>query len=168
MILKCRQKVLHGKLREHLGNLVKDLARQQGCGILERHLRLNHVHFVDLDSAKVFGDNCHRLHQGKIAMVIALTCAGLARISSFHQEKISTKWLHYPVFPGAVLERKFIFLTPHEYYVNTYILASYEMASISKGKYKTILWQLYISSFVHRYRKSIVKNHSEPHFLYNS
>jgi putative transposase len=37
-IPKCRQKVLYGKLRQHLGTLLKDLARQQSYEILEGHL----------------------------------------------------------------------------------------------------------------------------------
>jgi len=42
-IPKCRQKVLYGRLRKHLGTLLKDLARQQECEILEWHLKADYV-----------------------------------------------------------------------------------------------------------------------------
>jgi putative transposase len=45
-IPKCRRKVLYGKVREHLGELFHELAKQRECKILEGHLCLDHVHMM--------------------------------------------------------------------------------------------------------------------------
>ena len=45
-IPKCRRKVLYDKVREHLGELFHELARQRACKVLEGHLCPNHVHMM--------------------------------------------------------------------------------------------------------------------------
>ena len=45
-IPKCRRKVLYGKLREKLGSILHELARQRESKILEGHLCLDHVHML--------------------------------------------------------------------------------------------------------------------------
>ena len=45
-IPKCRRKVLYGKLRQHLGEVFHELARQRECQILEGHLCPDHVHMM--------------------------------------------------------------------------------------------------------------------------
>ena len=45
-IPKYRRKVLYEELREHLGHVFKELARQKECRILEGHLMTNHVHML--------------------------------------------------------------------------------------------------------------------------
>ena len=45
-IPKCRRKVLYGKLREKLGAILHELARQRESKILEGHLCLDHVHML--------------------------------------------------------------------------------------------------------------------------
>lgn len=45
-IPKCRRKVLYGKLRPHLGEVFKHLARRKECEILEGHLMPDHVHML--------------------------------------------------------------------------------------------------------------------------
>lgn len=45
-IPKYRRKVLYGQLREHLGEIFRDLARQRGCEVLEGHLMPDHVHVL--------------------------------------------------------------------------------------------------------------------------
>jgi len=45
-IPKYRKKLMFCKLREHMGTLLKDLAMQKGCRILEGHLRPDHVHVL--------------------------------------------------------------------------------------------------------------------------
>jgi len=45
-IPKDRKKVMFCKLREHMGTLLKDLAMQKECKILEGHLRPDHVHML--------------------------------------------------------------------------------------------------------------------------
>lgn len=41
---KYRKKVLYGKVRERLGEILRDLCRQRGVEILEGHLKGDHVH----------------------------------------------------------------------------------------------------------------------------
>ena len=43
---KRRRQVLYGELRQPLGPLFHELARQRACQILEGHLRPDHVHMV--------------------------------------------------------------------------------------------------------------------------
>lgn len=41
---KHRQKVLYGKLKRDLGEILRDLCRQRGVDLLEGHLMAVHVH----------------------------------------------------------------------------------------------------------------------------
>ena len=41
---KYRQKVLYGKLKRDLGEILRDLCRQKGVALLEGHLMADHVH----------------------------------------------------------------------------------------------------------------------------
>lgn len=43
-IPKCRRKVLFGRIRKHLGDVIRELARQKESQVLEGHLCLDHVH----------------------------------------------------------------------------------------------------------------------------
>lgn len=43
-IPKCRRKVLFGRIRRHLGDVIRELARQKESQVLEGHLCLDHVH----------------------------------------------------------------------------------------------------------------------------
>ena len=45
-IPKYRKKTLYTQLRRHLGELLKDLAAQKECKILEGHLVSDHVHIL--------------------------------------------------------------------------------------------------------------------------
>ena len=45
-IPKYRRKTLYGRLRQYLGALLKELATQKGCSILEGHLLPDHVHVL--------------------------------------------------------------------------------------------------------------------------
>ena len=45
-IPKYRKKVLYGSLRQYLGDVLKMLARQKGCEILEGHLCSDHIHML--------------------------------------------------------------------------------------------------------------------------
>ena len=75
-IPKCRQKVLYGKLREHLGALLKDLGRQQGCEILEGHLRPDHIHLLISIPPKHSVSKVMGFIKGKSAIAIARTYLG--------------------------------------------------------------------------------------------
>jgi len=41
---KYRQKVLYGKLKRDLGDILRDLCRQKGVNLVEGHLMPDHVH----------------------------------------------------------------------------------------------------------------------------
>ena len=45
-IPKCRRKILFGRIRQHLGELLHSLARQKECKIVEGHLQPDHVHIL--------------------------------------------------------------------------------------------------------------------------
>jgi putative transposase len=45
-IPKYRKKTLYGRLRQYLGALLKDLAGQRECTIIEGHLLPDHVHIL--------------------------------------------------------------------------------------------------------------------------
>ena len=45
-IPKCRRKVLYKTLRQHLGEVFRDLAQQRECKIEEGHLMSDHVHIL--------------------------------------------------------------------------------------------------------------------------
>src|SRR5580692_3004689 len=75
-IPKCRKKVLYGQLRKHLGTLLKDLARQQGCEILEGHLMSDHVHFLISIPPKYAVSKVIGYIKGKSAIGIARNFVG--------------------------------------------------------------------------------------------
>lgn len=43
-IPKYRRKVLYGRIRQHLGEVIRELARQRESSVLEGHLCSDHVH----------------------------------------------------------------------------------------------------------------------------
>ena len=43
-IPKFRKKVLYGQLRVHMGEILRELARQKESRVVEGHLMLDHVH----------------------------------------------------------------------------------------------------------------------------
>lgn len=43
-IPKCRRRVLYGRIRQQLGEVIRDLARQRESLVLEGHLCSDHVH----------------------------------------------------------------------------------------------------------------------------
>jgi putative transposase len=45
-IPKCRRKVLFGRIRKYLCDLLLSLARQKECKILEGHLQPDHIHIL--------------------------------------------------------------------------------------------------------------------------
>jgi putative transposase len=67
---------LYGKLRHHLGELLRDLARQQGCEVLEGHLRPDHIHILISIPPKLSVSNVMGYIKGKSAIAIARTYVG--------------------------------------------------------------------------------------------
>ncbi|MBT7710667.1 MAG: IS200/IS605 family transposase, partial [Deltaproteobacteria bacterium] len=45
-IPKFRKKVLYGQLRQHLGEVIRELARQKESLVLEGHLLPDHIHIL--------------------------------------------------------------------------------------------------------------------------
>ena len=43
-IPKCRRKILYGRIRQELGELIRELARQRESLVLEGHLCSDHIH----------------------------------------------------------------------------------------------------------------------------
>jgi Transposase IS200 like len=62
---KYRKKLLFGKIKRHLGQVIHDLARRKECRIEEGHLMSDHVHMFDIDTSEIFGGADHRIYQGK-------------------------------------------------------------------------------------------------------
>ncbi len=45
-IPKCRRRTLYGQLRQHLGEVFRELARQKESRVEEGHLMVDHVHMM--------------------------------------------------------------------------------------------------------------------------
>ena len=45
-IPKCRRKTLYGRLRKHLGDVLRELALRKECRVEEGHLMPDHVHMM--------------------------------------------------------------------------------------------------------------------------
>lgn len=45
-IPKCRKKAIYGAVRQHLGTIFHELARQKEATIIEGHMMLDHVHIL--------------------------------------------------------------------------------------------------------------------------
>lgn len=70
---------MYGKLRKHLGTLIKDLARQKDCEILEGHLRPDHIHILISIPPKYSVSDIIGFIKGKSAIAIARTYVGRRR-----------------------------------------------------------------------------------------
>ena len=75
-IPKYRKKKLYGKLRQHLGALIKDLAKQKECMVLEGHLMADHVHMLISIPPKYAVSQVIGFIKGKSAIHIARTYVG--------------------------------------------------------------------------------------------
>ena len=75
-IPKYRKKKLYGKLRQHLGALIKDLAKQKESMVLEGHLMADHVHMLISIPPKYAVSQVIGFIKGKSAIHIARTYVG--------------------------------------------------------------------------------------------
>ena len=64
-IPKCRRKVLYGQLRQHLAQVLHDLAGQKESKILEGHLQADHVHMLVSIPPKYSVAQVVGIHQGQ-------------------------------------------------------------------------------------------------------
>lgn len=75
-IPKYRKKVVYGKLREYLGKVLKQLAKQRESEILEGHLMGDHVHILISVPPKYALSQVVGYIKGKSAIHIARTYLG--------------------------------------------------------------------------------------------
>ena len=68
---KYRRKVLYGELRQRLGPIFHELARQKECQIIEGHLQSDHVHMVIAIPPKYAVASVVGFLKGKSAIAIA-------------------------------------------------------------------------------------------------
>jgi putative transposase len=78
-IPKYRRKVLYGKIREHLGDVFRRLARQKECEIEEGHLVADHVHMMIAIPPKHSVSQVVGYIKGKSAIHIARQFSGQRR-----------------------------------------------------------------------------------------
>ena len=72
-IPKCRRKILYGRIRQHLGEVIRDLARQRESLVLEGHLCIDHVHMYIAIPPKYAVAQVVGYIKGKSAIHIART-----------------------------------------------------------------------------------------------
>jgi len=75
-IPKCRRKLLYGQLRQNLGEVFHELARQKESKVLEGHLKLDHVHMLISIPPKYSVAQVVGYMKGKSAIHIARTYLG--------------------------------------------------------------------------------------------
>jgi len=75
-IPKCRRKMLFGQLRQHLGAVFHDLARQKESRVLEGHMQPDHVHMLISIPPKYAVAQVVGYMKGKSAIHIARTYLG--------------------------------------------------------------------------------------------
>ena len=68
---KYRRKVLYGELRQRLGPIFHELAREKECQIIEGHLQSDHVHMVIAIPPKYAVASVIGFLKGKSAIAIA-------------------------------------------------------------------------------------------------
>lgn len=76
---KYRKKALYVELRENLGRIFHELARQKECVIVEGHLRPDHVHMCIAIPPKYSVSSIIGYLKGKSAIVIAREFRGKQR-----------------------------------------------------------------------------------------
>ncbi len=70
-IPKYRKKTIYGKLRQHLGEVIRELAKQKESQVLEGHLMPDHVHMLIAIPPKYAVANVIGFIKGKSAIYIA-------------------------------------------------------------------------------------------------
>ena len=78
-IPKYRRKVLYGRLRQHLGEVIRELARQRESQVLEGHVCSDHVHVYIAIPPKYAVAQVVGYIKGKSAIHIARTFGGRSR-----------------------------------------------------------------------------------------
>ena len=79
-IPKSRRKVLYGQLRQYLGEMFRELARQKESRVEEGHLQADHVHMLLSIPPKYAGAQVGGYLQGQRAIRSARTYGGGSRL----------------------------------------------------------------------------------------
>lgn len=75
-IPKCRKKVLYGEIRRHIGEVIRELARQKESLVLEGHLMPDHLHVLIAVPPKYSVSQVVGFIKGKSAIHIARSFVG--------------------------------------------------------------------------------------------
>ncbi len=78
-IPKYRRKTLYGHIRQHLGEVIRELARQRESQVLEGHICFDHVHVYIAIPPKYAVAQVVGYIKGKSAIHIARTFGGRSR-----------------------------------------------------------------------------------------
>ncbi|MDO8772206.1 MAG: IS200/IS605 family transposase [Burkholderiaceae bacterium] len=78
-IPKCRRKIIYGTLRQHPGEIFRELAQQRECKVVEGHLMKDHVHICLSVPPKYSVLNVVGFIKGKSAITIARHFGGRQR-----------------------------------------------------------------------------------------
>ena len=78
-IPKYRRKTIYKNIRPELGEILRDLAKQKECEILEGHLMKDHVHILIAIPPKIAVSKAVGYIKGKSAIQIARTFGGRQR-----------------------------------------------------------------------------------------
>ena len=81
-IPKCRRKMLFGQLRNSMGEMFHELARQKESRVLEGHLQPDHVHMLISIPPKYAVSQVVGYMKGKSAIHIARTYLGQRKCSA--------------------------------------------------------------------------------------
>ena len=91
-IPKYRKKALYGQLRQYLGEVFTDLARNKECEVLEGHMMPDHVHMLISIPPKFPVSQVIGYIKGKSAIYIARNYLGHRR--NFTGQKFWTRGYH--------------------------------------------------------------------------
>ena len=84
-IVQYRKKTIFNELRPYLGEMLRDLATQKGCRIIEGHLLPDHVHILISIPPKYAVSQVVGFIKGKSAIAVARQFGGRKR--NFNGEK---------------------------------------------------------------------------------
>jgi putative transposase len=76
---KYRRKVLYGQVRQYVGPVLRELARQRGCEIVEGFMKADHVHMMIRIPPKYSVSEIVGYMKGKSAIAVARQFSGKQR-----------------------------------------------------------------------------------------
>ena len=84
IVPKYRQKRFYGKFRGQVGEIIKELCKQKGVGLLEGHLMPDHIHMCLQVPPKYSIANVIGFLKGKSAVLIHRKILRTKRVSGLH------------------------------------------------------------------------------------